>query len=535
MIYPLSRERPTLFSDLKRDEILGTSHAFRKKDPLYITTPIYYVNDVPHIGHAYTTAAADMMARFWKIIEAPTYFLTGVDEHGAKVAQSAKAKDVLPQTYVDTMANIFKDLVRVIDAEPHDFIRTTESRHHHAAQTLWKTLEARGQIYLGTYSGWYATRDEAFYAESELQDGKAPTGASVEWVEESCYFFKLSQWQEPLLAYYKEHPEAIGPKERYNETLRFIESGLKDLAISRTKLAWGIGVPSHVGHVMYVWLDALTNYITALGYPDTDFALYQTFWPHSIHLVGKDILRFHTVYWPAFLMAAGLTPPARVFAHGWWTREGQKMSKSLGNVLDPFALVARYGSDCVRYFLLREIKFGQDGDIVEALLVQRCNQELGNALGNLAQRVLAFVHQYFPQGVTSSPEPAHASHVALQSWGRRVLPYLQHCIVEQDLFAYIDTLQQSVHQVNAYVAEFAPWTLRKAPEHAQHLEEGLYSLCCFLRDTAILFSPVIPKAMHALLAQMHEETCTIKRIGVPLHPGPWIKPEPLFKKLEWEA
>lgn len=534
MLQHFPEERPSLFCP-KEQERRSTFGLTRHKVPLYITTPIYYVNDVPHIGHAYTTAAADMVARFWKLIEAPTHFLTGVDEHGAKVAHSAKIKGVLPQTYVDTMADVFKDLVRVIDAEPQDFIRTTETRHYHAAQALWKTLEARGQIYLGTYAGWYATRDEAFYAESELQDGKAPTGAPVEWVEESCYFFKLSEWQEPLLAYYKAHPEAIGPKERYNETLRFIESGLKDLAISRTKLAWGIGVPSHVGHVMYVWLDALTNYITALGYPDTDSPLYQTFWPHSVHLVGKDILRFHTVYWPAFLMASGLTPPARVFAHGWWTREGQKMSKSLGNVLDPFALVERYGSDCVRYFLLREIKFGQDGDIAEALLVQRCNQELGNALGNLAQRVLAFVYQYFSQGLTPATVPTYAAHTALQSWGRRVLPYLQQCIVQQDLFTYIDTLQQSVHQVNAYVAEFAPWNLRKAPDQSQHLEEGLYSLCCFLRDTAILFSPVIPKAMHALLAQMHEETFTMKRIGAALLAGPWPKPEPLFKKFECAA
>ena len=531
----MMKERPVLFSEPTREQALRTFQITRQQNPLYITTPIYYVNDAPHIGHAYTTAVADMMARFWRLIEGPTYFLTGVDEHGAKVAQSAKSKGVLPQQYVDSMVEVFKALVGTIDATPNDFIRTTEVRHHHAAQALWKLLEARGQIYLGTYAGWYAVRDEAFYAEAEIQDGKAPTGAPVEWIEEPCYFFKLSQWQEPLLAYYKEHAEAIGPKERYNETLRFIESGLKDLAISRTKLAWGIGVPSHVGHVMYVWLDALTNYITALGYPDTDTSLYQTFWPHSVHLVGKDILRFHTVYWPAFLMAAGLTPPKKVFAHGWWTRDGEKMSKSLGNVLDPFSLIDRYGSDCVRYFLLREIKFGQDGNITEGLLVQRCNQELGNAFGNLAQRVLAFISQYFPQGLAEFSKPEHPAHDALQSWGRRALPYLQDCILHQDIFTYIDVLQQSVHQVNAYVAEFAPWNLRKVPEQAQYLEEGLYSLCCFLRDTAMLFSPVIPKAMNVLLSYMAETHSSIKRLGAPLILTPWPKPEPLFQKLECTA
>ncbi|PPE03258.1 methionine--tRNA ligase [Holospora curviuscula] len=537
MTETLPVQKPTLFALPTSFVSLRNSQLPRHGAPLYVTTPIYYVNDVPHIGHAYTTIAADVIARFWRFLGWPTRFLTGVDEHGAKVAHSAKAKNIPPQSYVDEMAKVFKALVQALDATPDDFIRTTDHRHHQAAQALWKALEVKGQVYLGTYAGWYAVRDEAFYTDAEIQEGKAPTGAPVEWVEEPCYFFKLSAWQDALLTHYKNNPEAIGPKERYNETLRFIESGLKDLAISRTKLSWGISVPTHVGHVMYVWMDALTNYITALGYPDTEQEYYKKFWPNSVHLVGKDILRFHTVYWPAFLMAAGLEPPARVFAHGWWTKEGQKMSKSLGNVLDPFALIQHYGSDALRYFLLREIRFGQDGDISEQALVKRCNQELGNTLGNLAQRILAFIHQYHPEGVQGTAHtPLDPQHEALQTWGRRTVVYLKTCIEQEDLYGYIDLLQTAVQQVNGYVTEFEPWKLRSLPEKTSYLSQGLYSLCMFLRDTALLFSIVLPQAMGKLLKQMGEEIegaqGSVHRLGAQLLPGPWPKPEPLFTR--WE-
>ena len=529
--------KPQLFTLPKTPLPLRDVQVSRHGSPLYVTTPIYYVNDVPHIGHAYTTIAADVIARFWRFLGWPTRFVTGVDEHGGKVAQSAKAKNIPPQHYVDEMAKIFKDLLTVLDTTPDDFIRTTEYRHSQAAQKLWKVLEEKEQIYLGTYAGWYAVRDEAFYSEGEIQEGKAPTGAPVEWVEEPCYFFKLSAWTDALLTYYTNNPNAIGPKERYNETIRFIESGLKDLAISRTKLSWGISVPKHVGHVMYVWMDALTNYITALGYPNVEEYPYTTFWPHSLHLVGKDILRFHSVYWPAFLMAAGLEPPSRIFAHGWWTREGQKMSKSLGNVLDPFTLVQHYGSDALRYFLLREMRFGQDGDISQHALLKRCNQELGNTLGNLAQRVLSFVYQYFPSGLNCSENTLlEDKHDALQSWGRRALMYLKSCIEQQDLYGYIDLLQTGLQQVNAYVTEFEPWKLRHDPDKNLYLQQGLYSLCMFLRDSALLLSVVLPQGMERLLAQMAEPKDTystkIHRLGARLSSDPWPKPEPLF--VRWE-
>ncbi|ETZ05033.1 MULTISPECIES: methionine--tRNA ligase [Holospora] len=526
-------QKPQLFATSRPLSRLNDVYLPRRGYPLYVTTPIYYVNDVPHIGHAYTTIAGDVMARFWRFLGWPTYFVTGVDEHGGKVAQSAKSKNVPAQAYVDDMAKIFRSLVQALNAVPDDFIRTTEFRHHQAAQALWKTLEDRGHIYLGTYSGWYAVRDEAFYSEDEIQDGKAPSGAPVEWVEEPCYFFKLSAWQKELLAYYQENSHAIRPKERYNETLRFIESGLKDLAISRTKLSWGISVPTHVGHVMYVWMDALTNYLTVLGYPDVEQDNFKTFWPHSVHLVGKDILRFHTVYWPAFLMAAGLKPPERVFAHGWWTREGKKMSKSLGNVLDPFALIQRYGADALRYFLLKDIRFGQDGDISEDALLQCYNQDLKNTLGNLAQRILAFIDRYCSNDFKESKSPPiDSEHEALQTWGRRALPYLKFCIEQEDLYGYIDLLQTSVQQVNAYITKFEPWKMLNIPEKASHLLEGLYSLCMFLRDIALLFSVVLPKTMEKLLQQMGEEkeisSGSIQRLGSPLSTALWPKPEPIF-------
>ncbi len=321
----------------------------------YITTPIYYVNDKPHIGHAYTSLACDMIARFKHLDGYNVKFLTGTDEHGQKIEKAAAANGVSPQEFVDEVSSSFRELAKALDLTNDDFIRTTEPRHKQAAQHLWNQLVASGNIYLGEYAGWYAIRDEAFYQEDELVNGKAPTGAEVEWVKESSYFFKLSAWEEPLLEYYAKHPEAIQPESRRNEVLRFIEGGLKDLSISRTTLKWGIPVPGDPDHVMYVWLDALTNYLSALGYPKND---YQQYWDQAVHVVGKDIIRFHSVYWPAFLMAAGLTPPKTVFAHGWWTVEGEKMSKSLGNVIDPIEMINTYGADAFRYFLLRDLSFG---------------------------------------------------------------------------------------------------------------------------------------------------------------------------------
>src|SRR5271170_64288 len=357
----------------------------------FITTPIYYVNDSPHIGHAYTTLACDVLARFMRLDGYDVRFLTGTDEHGQKVEKSAAAAGLEPQAFTDQVSVRFRALAERLGCSIDDFIRTTEPRHTRSCQALWQVLMDRGEIYLGSYEGWYAVRDEAFYAESELVDGKAPTGAEVEWVEEPSYFFRLSAWQDRLLAFYDANPDCIGPRAGRNEVISFVKSGLRDLSVSRTSFKWGVPVPNDPAHIMYVWLDALTNYITAVGYPDVQSELFQRYWPADLHMVGKDILRFHTVYWHAFLMAAGLEPPKRVFAHGWWTNEGQKISKSLGNVIDPLQLIDAFGLDPVRYFLLREVPFGSDGNFARAHLIQRINTDLANGLGNLTQRVLSLI------------------------------------------------------------------------------------------------------------------------------------------------
>jgi methionyl-tRNA synthetase len=342
----------------------------------YITTPIYYVNDKPHLGHAYTSVACDAIARYMRLDGMEVKFLTGTDEHGQKVEKSAAAAGVPPQAFVDEVSEHFREMAHTLNLTNDDFIRTTEPRHKEAAQALWKKLEAAGDIYLGGYAGWYATRDEAFYQESELVNGKAPTGADVEWVEEPSYFFRLSKYQQPLLDFYAANPDFILPESRRNEVLSFVKGGLKDLSISRTTFNWGIPVPGDEKHIMYVWLDALTNYWTAADGK----------WPADLHMVGKDILRFHAVYWPAFLMSAKLALPKRVFAHGWWTIEGEKMSKSLGNVVAPAHLVEKYGLDQTRYFLLREVPFGSDGNFSRQSMFERINADLANNIGNLAQQ-----------------------------------------------------------------------------------------------------------------------------------------------------
>ncbi len=344
----------------------------------YVTTPIYYVNDVPHIGHAYTTLACDVLARFMRLDGRDVHFLTGTDEHGEKIETAAPAAGLSPQAYADKMSQSFQDLVGKMNSSPDNFIRTTEPRHYAACQALWLKLVAAGDIYLGKYAGWYSVRDETYFVESETELGPdkkrraTSTGAEVQWVEEPSYFFRLSAWSERLLEFYEKNPRFIAPDSRRNEVISFVKGGLQDLSVSRTSFSWGVPVPGDEKHVMYVWLDALTNYITECGYPDTNGPLWK-YWPADLHMVGKDIIRFHCVFWPAFLMSAGIAPPQRVFAHGWWTNEGQKISKSLGNVIDPVELVDAYGLDPVRYFLLREVPFGNDGDFSRRALIGRLN------------------------------------------------------------------------------------------------------------------------------------------------------------------
>jgi len=349
-----------------RDSSLLAKTAPVDNSPFYVTTPIYYVNGQPHLGHAYTSVAADVIARFQRKCGRDVYFLTGTDEHGQKVQTSANAAGKTPKEFADEVSATFRRLSDHLQCTYDRFIRTTDADHIATAQALWRKMEDNGDIYLGAYEGWYSIRDEAFYAEEELVDGKAPTGAPVEWVKEESYFFRLSKYSEPLLELYKNNPDFVGPDGRIREVISFVsqEGGLRDLSISRTTFDWGIPVPNNPKHVMYVWMDALTNYITALEYPKSigNVGSVWRYWPADLHIVGKDILRFHTVYWPAFLMAAGLAPPKKVFAHGWWTVDGEKMSKSLGNVIDPFVLLERYNVDYVRYFLTAEVSFGGDGD-----------------------------------------------------------------------------------------------------------------------------------------------------------------------------
>ena len=471
--------------------------------PYYLTTPIYYVNDVPHIGHAYTTLACDVMARFKRLDGYDVMFLTGTDEHGQKVAKSAAAAGVEPQAFTDKVSQNFRALVKALNGTNDDFIRTTEERHKKAAQALWNTLVERGDIYLDKYAGWYAVRDEAFYGEDELKDvnGKkvAPSGAECEWVEEPSYFFKLSAWGDRLLKFYDENPDFILPHARRNEVTSFVKSGMRDLSVSRTAITWGVPVPNEPKHVMYVWLDALTNYLTAIGYPDTQSDSYQKFWPADLHMVGKDILRFHAVYWPAFLLAAGLQPPKRVFAHGWWTNEGQKISKSVGNVIDPYALISTYGLDQTRYFLMREVPFGNDGDFSHEAMIRRINSDLANGIGNLAQRTLSMIAKNAGAKIPNHGTFTEAD-TTLLSAAQDLIKLLRKELDVQAFHKALDAIWAVIAQADRYVDEQAPWSLKKTD--LARMETVLYVLAETLRHLALVLQPFMPDASNALLDQL---------------------------------
>ncbi|WP_268870307.1 methionine--tRNA ligase [Caenispirillum salinarum] len=471
--------------------------------PYYITTPIYYVNDKPHIGHAYTTLACDVLARFKRLDGFDVKFLTGTDEHGQKVEKSAAAKGIDPQTFTDQVSQNFRDLATAMNFSNDDFIRTTEDRHKAACQALWKRLVEKDMIYLDAYKGWYAVRDEAFYAEDELVDGPdgqkmAPTGAPVEWVEEPSYFFRLSAWGDKLMQFYQDNPDFIAPESRRNEVMSFVRGGLQDLSISRTTFKWGVPVPGDDAHIMYVWLDALTNYITAVGWPE-EGGEFDKFWPADLHMVGKDILRFHAVFWPAFLMAAGITPPKRVFAHGWWTNEGKKISKSVGNVIDPLELIETYGLDQVRYFLMREVPFGNDGDFSHRAMVGRMNGELANDLGNLSQRVLSMTAKNckgeVPEVGAFTPEDRELLDAAYGLLGK-VRPLMDR----QAFHEALETIWVVVRAANAYVDRQAPWVLRKSDP--ARMATVLYVLMEAVRNVAILMQPVVPESAAKMLDQL---------------------------------
>lgn len=471
----------------------------------YVTTPIYYVNDVPHLGHTYTTIACDVLARFKRLDGYDVKFLTGTDEHGLKVHQSAARAGLSPQEFTDKVSQNFRDLCPVMNYSNDDFIRTTEERHKTSCQRLWKTLVERGEIYLDKYAGWYAVRDEAYYAEDELRDGPngkklAPSGAEVEWMEEESYFFRLSAWQDRLLAFYGSHPDFVLPETRFNEVKSFVSGGLNDLSVSRTNFNWGVPVPGNTKHVMYVWIDALTNYITALGYPDTDAADFKKFWPADLHMVGKDILRFHAVYWPAFLMAAGLEPPKRVFAHGWWTIEGEKMSKSLGNVISPYDLVEKYGVDASRFFVMREVPFGGDGDFSHASAIARINSDLANGLGNLAQRTLSFIYKNC-EGKIPSPAAFTAGDEALLAKAQvEMLALVRKELDLQRFHKALEAIWSVVDAANSYIDIEAPWSLKKTDP--VRMGTVLYVLAETIRCLSLIIQPFMPESSQKLLDQL---------------------------------
>ncbi|WP_428375222.1 methionine--tRNA ligase [Lichenicoccus sp.] len=475
-----------------------------------ITTPIYYVNGSPHVGHAYTSIAADVMARWNRLDGHDVFFLTGTDEHGQKVEQAAIAAGLPPQLFVDQVSADFRAMADALDISYDDFIRTTEPRHLEACAALWRRMRASGQIYLGAYEGWYALRDESFYGEDELTlqpDGSrtAPSGALVELVREPSYFFRLSAWQDRLLAYYDANPDFIGPTARRNEVISFVRQGLRDLSISRTSFTWGVPVPDDPAHVMYVWCDALVNYITALGYPDTGPGNARwPYWPADLHLVGKEIVRFHAVFWPAFLMAAGLELPRRVYSHGWWTIDGEKMSKSVGNVVEPRALVAEFGVDPVRYFLLREVPFGSDGDFSRRALIGRLNIELANDLGNLAQRTLSLVARNLdgrlPEPVLQKRGTLQDADAALLEQAAALPGLMREQIRRQALHEALEEVWRVVRASNGYIDRQAPWALKRTDP--PRMAAVLRVLVDTLRTLATVLQPFMPSSMAAMLDQL---------------------------------
>lgn len=475
------------------------------KKSYYITTPIYYVNDKPHLGHAYTTIACDTMARHKRLDDYDVYFLTGTDEHGQKVQQAAEAKGIDPQTFTDEVSLTFRNLWPRLNITNDDFIRTTEDRHKKACQALWNKLVESGNIYLDSYGGWYAVRDEAYYGEDELTTnaaGKkiAPSGAECEWVEEESYFFKLSAWGDKLLDLYAQNPDFIQPDARRNEVISFVKGGLRDLSVSRTRLTWGVPVPNAPGHVMYVWIDALTNYISALGYPDESAPLYKKFWPANVHVVGKDILRFHAVYWPAFLMAAGIPVQHKVFAHGWWTIEGQKMSKSVGNVIAPDDLINNYGLDQSRYFVLREVPFGNDGDFSHDQALARINSDLANGFGNLAQRTLSMIAKNCDGKVPAHGVFTKDDTALLDECYKNLIPNMRK---EFDKFAFsrgLEGIWKLVNAANAYIDVQAPWGLKKTD--VARMETVLYVLAETIRCLGIAVQSIVPESAGRMLDQV---------------------------------
>ena len=460
----------------------------------YITTPIYYPSGKPHMGHAYSSIIADFFARFKSIDDYKVHFLTGTDEHGLKIQRSAEKAGKKPKEFCDQISQTFKDLSKTLNLSNTDFIRTTEDRHKKTVQHLWSLLEKNDDIYLSNYSGWYSVSDEAFYNEDEIEEinGKKIAKSSksnVEWIEEESYFFRLSKWQKPLLEFYENNPDFILPESRKNEVISFVKSGLKDLSVSRKTFTWGIPVPSNDKHIIYVWLDALTNYLSALNYPDTNDELFKKFWPASIHLIGKDILRFHAVYWPAFLLAAKIELPKKVYGHGWILSGEEKMSKSKGNILDPLKIIEEYGLDPLRYYLVKEVSFGNDGNISQERLEDCINSDLANNYGNLCQRVTAFAMKNcdgkIPAKIDFQPDDLKILNKFQEN-----LDTIRSKINEQNINFYIDFIVNSLFEANKYFNDQEPW---KKKDNLIRLNTIVYTTLEIVRKISFLLYPIIPE------------------------------------------
>jgi methionyl-tRNA synthetase len=500
----------------------------------YITTAIAYPNGAPHIGHAYEAIATDALARFQRLDGKDVFFLTGTDEHGLKMIQTAQKENLTPHELATRNAARFKEMDQRLNISFDRFIRTSEPAHHVATQEIWRRMLANGDIYLSSYAGWYSVRDEAYYAEDETVVGedkvrRGPQGTPVEWVEEKSYFFKLSAYQDKLLKLYESQPDFIGPDSRKNEVVSFVKGGLKDLSISRTTFDWGVKVPNDPEHVMYVWVDALTNYITGIGFPDEKDANWP-YWPADVHIIGKDIIRFHAVYWPAFLMAAGVPVPKRVFAHGFLFNRGEKMSKSVGNVVDPFNLADQYGIDQLRYFLLREVPFGQDGNYNHEAIVARTNADLANDLGNLAQRSLSMIGKQHG-GVLPEPGAFSDNDKAILSQADGMLAQVREAMATQQIHVALNAIWAVVAEANRYFAGEAPWALAKTDPARQ--KTVLYVTAEVVRQIAILAQPVMPDAMAKMLdslavpAQSRDFAALVTR----LTPGTQLPPPgPVFPR-----
>jgi methionyl-tRNA synthetase len=515
--------------------------------PLTITTAIAYPNGRPHIGHAYEAVATDALARAARMMGRDVFFQTGTDEHGLKMAQAARARDLTPAALADEMSGYFREMDDMLAISYDRFIRTSEASHHRSVQALWEKMAARGDLYLDRYEGWYSVRDEAYYDEGELvagADGEklSPQGTPVEWTVEESWFFRLSAYQEQLLALYRDQPAFIQPESRRNEVLRFVEAGLKDLSVSRTSFDWGVPVPGAPGHVMYVWVDALTNYITGCGYPD-DQARMDRYWAAGgdiVHIIGKDIVRFHAVYWPAFLMSAEVPLPGTVFGHGFLLNRGEKMSKSLGNVADPLELAARFGVDQLRYFLLAEVSFGNDGSYSAEAIVQRANSDLGNAFGNLAQRTLSFIAKNLA-GTLPEPAPSGDDEALLAAVRQACGADMPQAFAELAPHEAIQAWLRAVYACNQYIDAQAPWALRKTDP--ARMEAVLAVLYVAIGELAVAIQPVIPGSAARLLDHIGVPAAARSYAGLasewyaPLRASGFTldAPTPLFPRLELPA